>query len=85
MLQGELVVGNGESVFVYVCVGGRVGHLDGTREYMRPIDRLFALGSIFKLLVHFQSTPLVTCKTLTCLFVLSAFASINRYCLPFRR
>lgn len=56
-------------------------HSDGTREYMRLIDRLFALDSIFKLLVRFQSTPLVSRKILTCLFFLSAFASVNRYCL----
>jgi hypothetical protein len=74
MLQGELVVGDGERVFVY-RVGGQVGHSDGTCEYMRPIDRLFALGFIVKLLVRFQSSPLVTRKNLTCLFVLSAFCT----------
>jgi hypothetical protein len=62
-----------------------VGHSDGTREYMRLIDRLFALGFIVKLLVRFQNSPLVTCKILTCLFALSAFATVNRYCLISRR
>lgn len=49
-------------VCLYMCVGGQVGRSDGTREYMRLIDRLFALGFIVKLLVRFQSSPLVTCK-----------------------
>jgi hypothetical protein len=52
-----------------------VGHSEGTREYMRLIDRLFVRGSIFKLLVRFQNSPLVTCKILTCLLVLSAFCN----------